>query len=238
MLERVGAGNDPAIRLACQLRPLSDLAFWLVFPPQMNAAGVRRSVKVNSGEERYVVSMFVDMRRSTAMAEKRLPYDTMFLINRFLGAVAAGAEEAGGRPNQFVGDGMLALFGLDCDRQTACRRSLDAVTRIAANVAKLNQDLAQELREPIHYGVGINGGEVIIGDVGYRDHLVFTALGDAVNVAARLQDLTKIYACGAVVAEEVCRVAGFARDPRSAREARIQGRHEPIVVRVLNQGPP
>ena len=238
VLERVGAGRDPAIRLACQLRPLRDLSFWLIFPPQMNAAGVRRSVNVNSGEERYVVSMFVDMRRSTAMAEKRLPYDTMFVINRFLAAVATAVEEAGGRPNQFVGDGMLALFGLDCDRETACRRSLDAVTRIAANMAKLNQDLANDLREPIRYGIGINGGEVIIGDVGYRDRVVFTALGDPVNVAARLQDLTKTFSCAAVVAEEICRTAGLASDAQSIREATIQGRDQPIVVRLLNEGSP
>src|SRR5262249_16734539 len=173
------------------------------------------------------------MRRSTAMAEKRLPYDTMFVINRFLGAVAAAVEETGGRPNQFVGDGMLALFGLDSDRKTACQRSLDAVTRIAANRAKLNRDLANDLREPIHYGIGINGGEVIIGDVGYREHIVFTALGDAVNVAARLQDLTKSYACGAVVAEDVCRTAGLASDATSTRDAKIHGREEPIVVRLL-----
>ena len=234
VLERVGARNDPAIRLACQLRPVSDLAFWLIFPPQMNAAGVRRSVKVNSGEERYVVCMFVDMRRSTAMAEKRLPYDTMFFINRFLGAVAAAVEESGGRPNQFVGDGMLALFGLDCDRETACRRSLDAVTKIAANMAKLNQDLAGDLHEPIQYGIGINGGEVIIGDVGYRDQIVFTALGDAVNVAARLQDLTKTYACEAVVADEICRSAGASADDQSIRDAKIQGRNEPILVRLVS----
>ena len=234
VLERVGASTDPAIRLACQLRPVSDLSFWLIFPPQMNAAGVRRSVKVNSGDERYVVCMFIDMRRSTAMAEKRLPYDTMFVINRFLGAVAAAVEESGGRPNQFVGDGLLALFGLDYDRKTACEQALAAVTRIAANMAKLNQDLANDLHETIQYGIGINGGEVIIGDVGYRDHMVFTALGDAVNVAARLQDLTKSYACGAVVAEEVCRMSGLPPDGQSTHDAKIHGRDESITVRLLN----
>jgi len=235
VLERVGASIDPAIRLACQLRPADDLSFFLVFPPHMNAAGVRRSVRVNSGEERYVVCMFVDMRRSTSMAEKRLPYDTMFLINRFLGAVAKAVEEAGGRPNQFVGDGMLALFGLDCGRELACRQSLDAVTRIATNMERLNLELATDLREPIRYGIGINGGEAIIGDVGYRDHRVFTALGDAVNIAARLQDMTKTFDCSAVVADEVYGAAGAQHDEGSVREARIQGRDRPILVRLLTR---
>jgi adenylate cyclase len=233
VLERVGASIDPAIRLACQLRPSNDISFFLVFAPHMNAAGVRRSVRVSSGEERYVVCMFVDMRRSTSIAEKRLPYDTMFLINRFVGAVAKAVEETGGRPNQFVGDGMLALFGLDCGRELACRQALDAVTRIATNMERLNRELATDLREPIRYGIGINGGEVIIGDVGYRDHQVFTALGDAVNVAARLQEMTKSFDCSAVVADEVCRAAGAPHDEGSIREARIQGRDRPILVRLL-----
>ena len=64
------------------------------------------------GQERYLVNMFVDMRGSTKLAEKRLPFDTVFIVNRFLGAVSQAVLESGGMPNQFVGDGMLALFGL------------------------------------------------------------------------------------------------------------------------------
>ena len=67
------------------------------------------------GQERYLVSLFVDMRGSTQMAEKRLPFDTVFIVNRFLGAVSQAVIESGGRPNQFVGDGMLALFGLSTE---------------------------------------------------------------------------------------------------------------------------
>ena len=143
------------------------------------------------GQERYLVSMFVDMRGSTKLAEKRLPFDTVFIVNRFLGAVSQAVIESGGRPNQFVGDGMLALFGLSSSRQEACRQALKAAAMIAANVDELNKFLEHDLREPIRFGIGIHGGEVIVGDIGYRDHMVFTALGDAVNVAARLQDMTK-----------------------------------------------
>ncbi len=135
--------------------------------------------------------MFVDMRGSTRLAEKRLPFDTVFIVNRFLSAVSQAVIECGGQPNQFVGDGQLALFGLSADPQTACRQGLQAAAVIAANVAELNHFLAHDLREPICFGIGIHGGEVIIGDIGYRNHMVFTALGDAVNVAARLQDMTK-----------------------------------------------
>jgi adenylate cyclase len=233
VLNRVGAGADPAIRLACQLRPESDLSFFQIFLPQITAATLRTSSPSRIGEERYLVSMFVDMRGSTRLAEKRLPFDTVFIVNRFLGAVSQAVIECGGQPNQFVGDGQLALFGLGTDPQTACRQALRAASLIAANVDELNQFLSHDLREPIRFGVGIHGGEVIIGDIGYRDHMVFTALGDAVNVAARLQDMTKALSCEAVVSEEVRVTAGLAADALPQQEVTIRGRAEPMIVRAV-----
>ena len=139
VLNRVGAGADPAIRLACQLRPQTDLSFFQIFLPQTTAATLRTSRPSRIGEERYLVSLFVDMRGSTKLAEKRLPFDTVFIVNRFLGAVSQAVIECGGQPNQFVGDGQLALFGLGSDPRTACRQALRAASMISANVDELNR---------------------------------------------------------------------------------------------------
>jgi adenylate cyclase len=232
VLNRVGAGADPAIRLACQLRPETDLSFFQIFLPQITAATLRTSSPSRIGEERYLVSMFVDMRGSTRLAEKRLPFDTVFIVNRFLGAVSQAVIECGGQPNQFVGDGQLALFGLATTPQTACRQALRAAAAIAARVGELNRFLAHDLREPIRFGIGIHAGEVIIGDIGYRDHMVFTALGDAVNVAARLQDMTKSLACEAIFSEEVRSTAGIPADALPSHNVEIRGRAEPMTVRA------
>ena len=232
VLGRVGT-PDPSIRLACQLRPPADLSFFQLFLPQTVSASAHASNPARIGQERYLVSMFVDMRGSTKLAEKRLPFDTVFIVNRFLGAVSQAVIESGGRPNQFVGDGMLALFGLSASRQEACRQALKAATLIAANVDELNRFLAHDLREPIRFGIGIHGGEVIVGDIGYRDHMVFTALGDAVNVAARLQDMTKALACEAVVSDEVRATAGVAADALPQQQVEIRGRNEPMIVRTI-----
>ncbi len=231
VLGRVGA-SDPSIRLACQLRPPSDLSFFQLFLPHTSADG-HESNPTRVGQERYLVSLFVDMRGSTQLAEKRLPFDTVFIVNRFLGAVSQAVLESGGMPNQFVGDGMLALFGLSTSRREACRQALRAAAMIAANVDALNKFLEHDLREPIRFGIGINGGEVIVGDIGYRDHMVFTALGDPVNVAARLQDMTKILACELVVSDEVRATAGLAEDALPAQEVAIRGRNEPMIVRTV-----
>jgi adenylate cyclase len=232
VLNRVGA-TDPSIRLACQLRPEADLSFFQLFVPQAVSGNVQLSQPQRIGQERYLVSMFVDMRGSTKLAENRLPFDTVFVVNRFLGAVSQAVIECGGQPNQFVGDGQLALFGLASSPQTACRQALRAAAMIADNVDELNRFLIHDLREPIRFGIGIHGGEVIIGDIGYRDHMVFTALGDAVNVAARLQDMTKSLVCEAIVSEEVRVTAGLPADALPRQQVEIRGRAEPMIVRTV-----
>jgi adenylate cyclase len=233
VLNRVGAGADPSIRLACQLRPDTDLSFFQIFLPQTTTANATPTAPHRIGQERYLVSMFVDMRGSTKLAEKRLPFDTVFIVNRFLGAVSKAVIECGGQPNQFVGDGQLALFGLSCNPQIACRQALRAAAAIAVHVDELNQFLSHDLREPIRFGIGIHGGEVIIGDIGYRDHMVFTALGDAVNVAARLQDMTKNLGCEVVLSDEVRNTAGVAADVLPEQDVEIRGRAEPMLVRTV-----
>src|SRR4051794_38523659 len=232
VLNRVGA-TDPSIRLACQLRPERDLSFFQLFMPHLMSGNPQSSQAHRIGQERYLVSMFVDMRGSTKLAENKLPFDTVFIVNRFLGAVSQAVIECGGQPNQFVGDGQLALFGLSTGPQTACVQALRAAAKIAANVDELNRFLSHDLREPIRFGIGIHAGEVIIGDIGYRDHIVFTALGDAVNIAARLQDMTKSLACEAIISEEVRIRAGVPADALPQQQVSIRGRVEPIVVSAV-----
>jgi adenylate cyclase len=193
---------------------------------------VRSRQRINVGEERFIVSMFVDMRGSTTLSEMRLPYDIVFLINRFVDAVSRGISEAGGQPNQFVGDGVLALFGLKTDRATACKQALRAAALVASNVAHLNHQFATEVRDPVQYGIGINAGDVIIGDIGFRGHTVFTALGDSVNVAARLQDLSKTLDCKVVVSEDVCKIAGIPDDALARSQVEIRGQTQPMTVRI------
>lgn len=232
VLARVGASADPSIRLACQLRPQSDIAVIPILPPNVGTGFVRGRHRMHIGEERYVVSMFVDMRGSTKLSEVRLPFDIVFLINRFVEAASQAITDAGGQPNQFVGDGVLALFGLDVDPTTACRQALRAAALVSSNVAYLNHQFTTEVREPIKYGIGIHAGEVIVGDIGFRGRTVFTALGDSVNVAARLQDMTKSLNCKAIVSEEVCKTAGIPSDALTRTDVAIRGHDEPMTVRT------
>ena len=232
VLDRVGASADPAVRLACQLRPSRDITIIPLLPPQVGTSFVHGKHRVHPGEERYIVSMFVDMRGSTQMAADQLPFDTVFIVNRFLGSISQAVMRAGGNVNQYLGDGLLALFGVDTDRKSACRQALNAAAMVAENVEHLNRQLAEAEGNVIRFGIGINGGEVILGDIGYGENIAFTALGDAVNVAARLQDMSKELACEVVISEEVYQTAGLTGDELPRQEITVRGRTAAIVVRT------
>jgi adenylate cyclase len=231
-LSRLGVG--PSVRLACQLRPRGDTVVLPLLPPDIGASEThRRDYSEASDLERFVVIMFVDIRRSTALVEKRLPYDVIFLLNYFFEAVAGAVVEAGGMPNQFVGDGMMAIFGMHVGPGEACSQALVAAQLVHSRLTEMNRTLADELGEPIVIGVGLHAGSVVLGELGYRDRFLLTAIGDSVHVAARLQELTKEYHCELVVSDIVSATAGVEMSKFPVREVTVRGRVEPLAVRIV-----
>ena len=232
VLARLGA--DRAVRLACQLKPVADVSVWPLLPPETMMADQRLSNVTGSGTERFVAILFVDIRRSTELVENRLPYDVVFILNRFFEAVGSAITATGGLPNQFIGDGVMAIFGVDTDAENACRQALEAARLIDWHVAEMNHALANELQQPLELGIGIHGGEVIIGTLGYREHATTTAIGEAVHIASRLQELTKQYDCQLVVSDVVGSMAGIPLDGFPGREVQVRGLRAPLAVRVID----
>ena len=219
---------DPAhIRLACQLRPPTDVAVLPLVPPEAQAAFLHRRQEGLTPHEQFIAVLVADMRGSTQLAAARLPYDNVFILGRFVAAISAAVLEAGGIPNQFLGDGVLAIFGLECDARTACRNAVTAVGLVARNIRQLNVALKQELPAPIDFGIGVHCGQVVVGEIGFRDHVAFTALGDAPNVASRLEGLTKELNCEAVISDSVLEHACLSADALTPYLASLRGRAEP-----------
>ena len=231
VLDRVGVRG--AVRLACQLRPAGDIAVVPLLPPASPAIARRPPATPRPGEERFIVALVVDMRDSTRMAETRLPFDAVFVLDRFLTAIGEAVRAAGGRANNFTGDGLIATFGLACPPEEACRQALAALGGIGRNVAALNRMLLSEMTEPIRFGVGIHGGVAVVGEIGFAETRVFTTLGDPANIASRLEQLCKTFVCEAVVSEQVCRLSGLDLGHLPPHAAELRGRSALLDVRMV-----
>jgi adenylate cyclase len=178
--------------------------------------------RLMAGEEREVCVLFADLRGFTGLSEQRLPYDVVFLLNRYFESVGDAIEGAGGVANQFTGDGVMALFGLDVGIELGARQALQAAQDMQAAIQRLSADLHEELASPLKLGIGIHSGPTVVGHMGRGVATYLTAVGDTVNTASRLQDLTKQFACELVVSARVARQA----------EADVTGlRHEQIMLR-------
>jgi adenylate cyclase len=235
VLKNIGADPD-LIRLACQLRPRADLAVAPLIPPEVAGDFVLGRAPRIPGDERFLAVMFIDMRGSTSMAERRMPFDSVFLLGRFIAAATRATVDAGGRPVQFLGDGLLALFGLETDPATACRQSLAALTALEDKLAALDPLFGQETGEHLRYGVGLHCGRAIVGEIGFGRHVAFTALGETVNLAYRLQEHARDAGATAVISSEVFVIAGA--DATALREAAVtlRGRNKPpLLVRLVER---
>jgi adenylate cyclase len=231
VLQRVGA--PPNVRLACQLRPTEDLAITPLVPASSQARHGFTQPSYIAGEERNIVVLFADLRSFTGMAEHKLPYDLVFILNSYFKTAGEAITRAGGVVDKFVGDGVMALFGIETDPNDGCRRALNAANEIVNGVNHLSRLLAAELVEPLKIGVGIHSGPAVVGRMGYGSAVSLTAIGDTVNVASRLQDLTKEYACQLVISQEVARHAGIQVDSFPHHELTVRNRREALAIYVI-----
>ena len=230
VLRRIAAPTS--VRLACQLRPLADLSVTPLLPASATAADAMERADYQRSEERTVAVLFADMRDFTRLAEARLPYDVVFVLNRYREEMAHAIESAGGVVNEFVGDGVMALFGLDSDVETGCRQAMAAAHAMLERLEYLNRTLAAELNEPLRIGIGIHAGPVILGEMGYANLKGITVVGDVVNTASRLEEMTKRFGAQVVVSEDAATHLGDGIAGWQRHDVEVRGRLRPMTVLV------
>lgn len=145
------------------------------------------------GEERDVTVMFADIRNFTGIAEKLTPQQSLQLLNDFLTVVSEVVDAHGGVIDKYLGDGVMALFGAPVTRPDDARRAVACALEIRQRLAALGPSLAAKGLPHPDLGIGINTSRVIAGNIGSPSRLNYTVLGDGVNLAARLEGLTKRY---------------------------------------------
>lgn len=229
-LARVDA--SPNVRLACQTRPRGNVSVIPLLPPQATAAEARRPGTARE-KERPIVAMFVDLRDSTRIAESRLPYDVVFIMNQFFAEMYQALRATNGYYAQFRGDGLLALYGLDSDLPEACRQAMRGAAEMQRRIELLSTHLAADLAEPLRIGIGAHAGVAIVGTMGPPEAPIYSAIGDNINIAARFEGMTKSYGCVLVVSAETLAHAGLDARDAPIHHVRVRGRNERVTVHAV-----
>jgi class 3 adenylate cyclase len=227
-------GEFKKLHAAVVEKEITATAFRSFVPAQV-AAKLQAAGSSQLREELEATILFSDIRGYSTLAERLAPGEVAEIVGTHLSAMAEVIIAHGGMVDQFVGDAVMAVFGAPDPTDDHADRAVLCALAMQARQSKLNREIEAGGRSPIGIGIGINTGHVVAGTVGGGGRLEYTVVGDAVNVAARLQSEAQ---AGEIVASATTIAAagdGVAAEPIGPRT--VKGREEPVeLFRVIGAG--
>jgi adenylate cyclase len=220
----------PALALVTEVRLKNRFARRLLetyVGPHASEQILSGHIRRGSGVTITAVVMICDLRGFTTISELWPRDDVISMLNEYFEVVSAPLEENGGEILKFIGDGLLAVFPLN--RPTACADALAAVSSVRRGMAALNERRVSANLKPLGYGLGVNVGDVMYGNIGTPTRLDFTVIGPAVNTAARLETLTKSLGRTALFSGAFADMVG-SPSLRALGKHPLRGLGEPIEV--------
>ena len=187
------------------------------------------------GEEREVTILFCDIRDFTSLSEKMSPTDVLALLNRYLDRMSTIIERHGGVIDKYIGDAIMALFGAPVTDPGAPGKAVAAAREMAHALQVLNRELVAEGRPALAFGIGINTARVVAGNMGSKTRLNYTVIGDGVNLAARLEMLTKdpAYDTPIIISEATLRALPQPPPARELGEVKVKGKADTVKIFAL-----
>lgn len=231
VLERISAA--PNVRLACQVKTNKPIDITAMLNPEATAREGFPNTQSEDGSEQEIAILFADIRAFTKLSETKLPYDVSFLLNRYFASMGKAIEQSGGHLDKFIGDGVMALFGLNKSIQEGCADAILATQKMSEKLEELNKSLANDLDEPLRIGIGVHSGTAIVGRMGYKETSSLTAIGDVVNTASRLESLTKELSAQTIISEETVLNSGMNLGHAEIKDVTVRGRQEKLSVYVV-----
>lgn len=197
---------EPAIRLACQTQIMGDVTVrrLVIDTEDIDAIEqqVSRKTPTMPPQEKKVAILFADIRDFTTLSERLLPYDVMYILNRYFWHMGRVIQSYNGVINNYMGDGLMALFGVN-DSEFIIDRAVWAGVKMLTAVEQLNNHFEMLYHQRLRIGIGIHYGNVVIGEVGALSDRRLTAIGDAVNLAARIETANKQLGTRLLISEAV-----------------------------------
>jgi len=181
------------------------------------------------GEEREVTVLFSDVRNFTSLCELHSPHEILDLLNRYLTRMSASVERYDGIVDKYIGDAIMALFGAPVSQENSPQNALACAMEMLSGLKDLNGTLMEEGQDPLAIGIGINTGKMVAGNMGSVKRLNYTVIGDGVNLASRLEGLTKRYGVEIIVSQSTrdqCEGVNF----RELDLVRVKGKDDPVAI--------
>src|SRR5262245_6080195 len=198
------------------------------FSPQVASLLAGRGEEGAPGEEREITILFSDLRGFTTLSERLSGQEVVALLNEVDEELVEAVFEHGGTLDKYLGDGIMAYFGAPIGTPDHAARGVRCAIAMQGRLAELNRRRAARGEPPLNVGVGVHTGTAVLGDVGASRRREYTAIGDAVNVAARVQEATKTEGVPILVTEETVRRAGAALGFVPAGTLDLRGRAQPL----------
>ena len=225
------------VRLACQLRPEGTLRIRRLVLDEtdlMMCSQLDRAVAARAGEAKNVTIFFSDIVDFTSMAERLSAYDVMYLLNRYFVQAGDIIEQNGGFIDKFVGDGLMAIFGVD-DQPNAPLRSVRAALQTLAAVDRMKPYFASMYDADFDIRIGLHYGEAVIGSLGSIGHERLTAIGDVVNVASRVEAANKNAGTRLLISEALHDEIGDKLEIVDFIRVRLPGTSDRISLHEVNR---
>ena len=186
------------------------------------------------GEAVTVTVLFSDIRNFTPMSESLAPQEVVELLNNYFSRACEPILEQGGTVDKFIGDAIMAVFGSPAPHPDHARRAIAAALALAETASDFQAWIARRFPDrdwqDFHIGIGLHTGEVVVGNVGSPKRFEFTAIGDTVNTASRLESLTKELGWTIVASADTIKAAGPWVVTGGVKQVRVKGRQEPVEV--------
>lgn len=231
-------GFSPVIRLACQTTVTGDVTLRRLVHDDTDIQVAIREGRADPGDvgrEAEVSVLFCDIRSFTAFSERALPYDVIHILNRYFETMGAIIDGNGGYIDKYMGDGIMVIFGLDrtAGNDHHARQAVSAARDIVKALPGFNQYVRSHFNHEFAIGVGIHSGTVILGSLGFHKKKEYTALGDTVNTASRIEAYNKTAGTTVLCSERTRALAGDGFNWGRKFAAEVKGKNEPLSVNEL-----
>jgi adenylate cyclase len=209
-----------------------------VTSPAIAAELTRRGLALG-GEEKKVTILFSDLRDFTPLSERLAPYEVLEILNRYFTRMSQIVDAHGGVVDKYIGDALMALFGVPIEQPDQAARAMAAALEMRAALTELNRELFPDSEYALRFGIGIHTAMVVAGNIGSPQRYNYTVIGDGVNAASRLQSLTRRpeYATDIIVSAATLADAPSRFVTRDLGEAAVKGKEQAMVIHALI-GPP